>query len=84
MIKKVLYSKTAQRVGAVTATAAVGLATTTHAATGIDPAVVTSSVQSAVTDTIGMMSSLLPIALTIFAATWGVRKAIRFFKGAAN
>lgn len=53
-------------------------------ATGIDSSVVTGAVQTAVTDTISMMSSLLPIALTVFAATWGVRKAIKFFKGAAN
>lgn len=50
----------------------------------MDVTVVTSSVQTAVTDTIAMMSALLPIALTVFAATWGVKKAIRFFKGAAN
>lgn len=45
---------------------------------------VTTAVQTAVTSTIGMFAALLPIALTVFAATWGVRKAIKFFKGAAN
>lgn len=45
---------------------------------------VATSVQTAVNDTLAMMADLLPIALTVFAATWGVRKAIRFFKGAAN
>jgi hypothetical protein len=45
---------------------------------------VKTSVQTAVSDTIGMMMGLLPIALTVFAATWGVKKAISFFKGAAN
>lgn len=53
-------------------------------ATGIDSSAVTGAVQDAVTNTIGMMTSLLPIALTVFAATWGVKKAIRFFKGTAN
>lgn len=51
---------------------------------GIDSAVITSAVSTAVNNTLQMMSSLLPIALSVFAATWGVRKAIRFFKGAAN
>lgn len=50
----------------------------------MDAVAVTTAVQTAVTDTLAMMSSLLPIALTVFAATWGVKKAIRFFKGAAN
>jgi hypothetical protein len=52
--------------------------------TGIDTSAVITAVQTAVTDTIGLMTSLLPIALSIFAATWGIRKAMRFFKGAAN
>ncbi len=52
--------------------------------TGINSMVITSAVSTAVNNTIKMMSSLLPIALSVFAATWGVRKAIRFFKGAAN
>jgi hypothetical protein len=47
-------------------------------------ATLTTSVQTAVTSTIGYMSALLPIALTVFAVVWGVKKAIRFFKGAAN
>ncbi|WP_323480924.1 hypothetical protein [Acinetobacter baumannii] len=51
---------------------------------GIDSAAVVTAVTAAVTNTITLMSSLLPIALTVFAATWGVRKAMRFFKGAAN
>jgi hypothetical protein len=46
--------------------------------------VLTTSVQSAVTDTISYMSALLPIGLTVFAVVWGVKKAIRFFKGASN
>lgn len=50
----------------------------------MDVTTVTTSIQTAVTSTLDMMSALLPIALTVFAATWGVKKAIRFFKGAAN
>lgn len=46
--------------------------------------VVKSSIQTTVTDTITMFGELLPIALTVFAFTWGVRKAMRFFKTAAN
>lgn len=45
---------------------------------------VVAAVQTAVNDTIAMMMDLLPIALTVFAAVWGVKKAIRFFKGASN
>lgn len=45
---------------------------------------VKSAVQTAVTDTLAMMMDLLPIALTVFAAVWGVKKAIRFFKSASN
>lgn len=43
-----------------------------------------SAVQTGATDTIGMFGEVLPIALSVFIAAWGVRKAIRFFKGAAN
>lgn len=50
----------------------------------IDPSIVTGAVTSAVTNTIQMFAALLPIALTVFAATWGIRKAIRFFKATAN
>ncbi|SFT00896.1 hypothetical protein [Paenibacillus sp. 453mf] len=51
--------------------------------TGITGAV-TTAVQSAADSTIGMFTNVLPIALTVFAAIWGVRKAIKFFKSAAN
>lgn len=50
----------------------------------MDATAVTSAVQTVVTQTLGMISGLLPIALTVFGATWGVKKAIRFFKGASN
>lgn len=56
----------------------------TAVTSGFDSSAVVTAVQTAVTETLGMMTSLLPIALTVFAATWGVKKAIRFFKGAAN
>ncbi|MOA32592.1 hypothetical protein D3C78_1538270 [compost metagenome] len=46
--------------------------------------VVKTAVQTTVTDTITMFGELLPIALTVFAFTWGVRKGMRFFKSAAN
>lgn len=45
---------------------------------------ITTAVQSAVDDTLQMFAAVLPIALTVFAVSWGVRKAIRFFKGATN
>ena len=54
------------------------------ASDGIDPSVVTSAVSTAVQNTITMMAGLLPLALTVFAATWGIRKAIRFFKASSN
>jgi hypothetical protein len=44
---------------------------------------VTTGVQTAVTETLNMVLALLPIALTILAATWGTKKAVRFFKGMA-
>lgn len=46
--------------------------------------VVKTAIQTTVNDTIAMFGELLPIALTVFAFTWGVRKAMRFFKTAAN
>lgn len=45
---------------------------------------VKTAVSAAATDTMAMFTEVLPIALGVFAASWGVRKAIRFFKGAAN
>lgn len=46
--------------------------------------IVSTAFQSTVNDTISMFGELLPIALTVFAFTWGVRKAMRFFKTSAN
>lgn len=46
--------------------------------------IVSTAVQKTVNETINMFAELLPIALTVFAFTWGVRKAMRFFKTAAN
>lgn len=45
---------------------------------------VLSAMQTAAGDVTGLMTDLLPIALGIFALQWGVRKGIKFFKGAAN
>lgn len=45
---------------------------------------ITQSVQAAVNDVLDMFAAVLPIALTVFAVSWGVRKAIRFFKGATH
>lgn len=67
---------------AITAMAAVSASAA--APDGLDTATVTTAVSGAVTDTIALMSGLLPYALTVFAAIWGVKKAMRFFKGAAN
>lgn len=51
---------------------------------GIDPSVVTGAVSDAVKNVLAMFSGLLPLALAVFAATWGIRKAIRFFKASSN
>lgn len=45
---------------------------------------VTTAVQTAADNVIGVMTDLLPIALGVFALQWGVRKGIRFFKSASN
>lgn len=45
---------------------------------------ITTAVGQAVTDTLALMAGLLPIALSVFAMVWGVRKAMRFFKAASN
>lgn len=52
--------------------------------TGLDPTTVVDGVQTAVSQTFTMIAGLLPIALTVFAALWGVKKAIGFFKKASN
>lgn len=41
---------------------------------------VTTAMQTAVTDTLTMFAALLPVALTVFAAIWGTKKGISFFK----
>lgn len=46
----------------------------------LDTSTVTSALGSAVSDTISLFGSLLPYALTVFAAVWGVKKAMTFFK----
>lgn len=73
----------------VETTAAVGsavvmVAGSAFAAPGDVADTVKTSVQTAATDTIELILGLLPIALTVFAVTWGVRKGMKFFKGAAN
>lgn len=45
---------------------------------------VVSGVGQAVSDTVGLVTSLLPLAMTVFATIWGIRRAIRFFKSASN
>lgn len=45
---------------------------------------VSTAVQTAVTDTLEMFAAVLPIGLTVFAALWGIRKAIKFFKSTTN
>lgn len=89
-IQKITQSKIARRVMTVTPVLAIAGAPAAFAADPANPSVkidstaVTTAVSGAVSDTIALMTSLLPYALTIFAAIWGVKKAMRFFKGAAN
>lgn len=45
---------------------------------------VVSGVGQAVTDTIDLITSVLPLAMTVFAVMWGIRKALRFFRSAAS
>lgn len=84
LIKNNMVKKVCSRVAYVAPALALVAGSSAFADSGIDSKVVVDSVQSAVTHTISMMSSLLPVALTVFATTWGVKKAIRFFKGASN
>jgi hypothetical protein len=45
---------------------------------------VTTALNTAATDVKDTVVAVLPYALGVMALTWGVRKAIRFFKSAAN
>jgi hypothetical protein len=45
---------------------------------------VTDALNTAASDVKDTIVAVLPYALGVMALTWGVRKAIRFFKGAAN
>ncbi|MCP1187564.1 hypothetical protein [Paenibacillus sp. 1781tsa1] len=49
-----------------------------------DGAAVVTAVTTAVTDTLQLMMDLLPLGLTIFAAGWGIKRAMKFFKGTTN
>lgn len=51
---------------------------------GLDSAAIVSGFTTAANDTIGLITDLLPIALTVFVAMWGIRKAQQFFKRTAN
>jgi MFS-type transporter involved in bile tolerance (Atg22 family) len=44
----------------------------------------TTAITSAAGDVTGFMTTVLPIALGVFALQWGVRKGIKFFKSSAN
>lgn len=46
--------------------------------------IILSSLGDVITDTITIFAGLLPLALTVFAAVWGVRKAMSFFRTAAK
>lgn len=48
---------------------------------GLDATIFIEAFGTAVTNTITLFAGLLPLGLTVFAATWGVRKAMQFFKG---
>lgn len=48
---------------------------------GID---VTSGFTAAAGDVIAVFGDILPIALGVFAISWGVRKGIQFFRSTAN
>lgn len=48
-----------------------------------DSAAVVSGVTQAVNDTLGLAFDLVPLAMTVFAAMWGIKKAITFFKKAS-
>lgn len=48
-----------------------------------DSASVVSGITTAVTDTLGLITDLLPLAMTVFATMWGIKKAIQFFKKAS-
>lgn len=50
----------------------------------LDTSAVIAGVSNAVTETLSMITDLIPLAMTIFAALWGIKKAIGFFKKAAN
>jgi hypothetical protein len=45
---------------------------------------VTTALNTAATDVKDTIVAVLPYALGVMALSWGVRKAIRFFKSAAN
>lgn len=51
---------------------------------GIETADVVSGFSSAAGDVLAMISGLLPVALGVFAAIWGIRKAMSFFKQTAK
>lgn len=51
---------------------------------GINSEAVVAGVTTAVNDTLGLITDLLPLALTVFAAMWGIKKGIQFFKKASN
>lgn len=47
---------------------------------GIDASTIITAFSTAAGDVLVLMAGLLPVALGIFATSWGVRKAMRFFK----
>lgn len=49
--------------------------------TGLSSLDLVGAFTTATADVMQLFAQLLPIALGIFAATWGVRKAMKFFKG---
>lgn len=51
---------------------------------GIDASVIISAFTTASADVLVLMAGLLPVALGIFATSWGVKKAMKFFKATTN
>jgi len=83
-LKKVVSEHKAEIVstlGVVVAT----IAQNVHAeVTAFDPAVITSSMNSIVTNTMGMIAGVAPIGITIFGSFFVWRKAMSFFKTVAK
>jgi len=87
-LKRLINKGKAKNLALCTAVSTVAMAVPALAADGDTTATLTEALSTglntAVTDFVSMVVAILPIGLTVFTATFAVKKGMKFFKNISN